>query len=516
MTWTKDTPQGTESAKCRFDIVPYTRGTGLDVGCGAQKAFPHFIGVDSGKDALMFGNPVCADIKCDALSMPIFADGSMDFVFSSHLLEHIKDHEKALAEWFRIVKPGGYLVLYLPHADFYPNMAEFGANKDHVHDFLPQDIIDAMRKIGSWELIENEERNEEDEYSMLLVFQKRDDGVQIAEIGQKPSKTCAILRFGAWGDLIQVSSILPGLKEAGYHVTLFTSDRGYEVIEHDPHIDRIVLQDTNQVPNEWLGAYAAHLRKRYSKVIDLSESVEGQFLAMPNRINYHWPKEARHAVMNRNYTEILHSIAGVDYEGAPQMRFFATERESKWTRSQVKEFDAEPLIMLVLAGSAIHKVYPHLDSVVDAVLGSYANAKIVTVGNDKCRDILEEPWRKHPRMVLRSGVWSIRETIVMAQHCNLVIGPETGVMSAVAMESMPKVVMLSHSSVENLTRDWVNTITLSSRRTPCHPCHKMIYDDWKQCFRDKSGTAKCMADIPPETVIAAVKAALPIRQLRAA
>ena len=50
-------------------------------------------------------------------SISDFEDGSLDFVFSSHCLEHIEDWRSALAEWVRKVKPGGIIFLYLPHPE---------------------------------------------------------------------------------------------------------------------------------------------------------------------------------------------------------------------------------------------------------------------------------------------------------------------------------------------------------------------------------------------------------------
>jgi SAM-dependent methyltransferase len=42
-------------------------------------------------------------------------DRSMDFVFSSHTLEHLKNWQNALKEWHRVLKINGILFLYLPH-----------------------------------------------------------------------------------------------------------------------------------------------------------------------------------------------------------------------------------------------------------------------------------------------------------------------------------------------------------------------------------------------------------------
>ena len=51
------THRGNESGKIRWEIVPYTRGHGLDIGCGPHKAFLHFIGCDSLKDVELSALP---------------------------------------------------------------------------------------------------------------------------------------------------------------------------------------------------------------------------------------------------------------------------------------------------------------------------------------------------------------------------------------------------------------------------------------------------------------------------
>jgi hypothetical protein len=53
------------------------------------------------------------DCPADLTALP-FADASCDFIFASHVLEHIEDDEKALAEIARVLKPGGIAVLPVP------------------------------------------------------------------------------------------------------------------------------------------------------------------------------------------------------------------------------------------------------------------------------------------------------------------------------------------------------------------------------------------------------------------
>ena len=502
MVWTAENSSGAESKKIIWETVPYTRGKGLDVGCGPMKLWPQSIGVDNDKDVSLFGSPPSeADIRTSADDLSVFASQSMDYVFSSHMLEHFEDYEKPLREMWRVVKQGGYLLLYLPHKDFYPNIGQEGANPDHCHDFTPNMIIESMKKIGGWDCVENQDRNEGDEYSFFIVFKKlsHKDRHTFSCNEPKPKKTCAIIRYGAWGDGIQASSILPGLKEQGYHITFYTTPRCQEVIAHEPLIDRFIVQDPEQVPNHWLGPFWDYLRKKYDKFINLSESVEATFLAMPDRMPYKWTQAARHMVMNGNYWEFMHKEAGVPYT-RPQSRFVPTPEERAWAIAEKRKIAAGPTILWVLAGSSVHKVWEGVDGTFARILTTFPEAKIITVGDARCRDIIEAPWEKEARIVRRSGVWSIRQTMAFAQVCDLVVGPETGVMNAVCMEKMPKIVLLSHSSVNNLTRDWENTISCFSVETPCYPCHKLIYN-WDQCVKhEDTGTAQCQKDISVDQV----------------
>lgn len=58
--------------------------------------------------------PVDVVAPGDALPVP---DESQDFVISSHVLEHFPDPIKALEEWYRVVRKGGYIYMIVPHKD---------------------------------------------------------------------------------------------------------------------------------------------------------------------------------------------------------------------------------------------------------------------------------------------------------------------------------------------------------------------------------------------------------------
>lgn len=56
------------------------------------------------------------DLVADAIDLPT-PSASLDYVFSSHVLEHAPDTIRALEEWLRVLKPAGVLFLVLPHGD---------------------------------------------------------------------------------------------------------------------------------------------------------------------------------------------------------------------------------------------------------------------------------------------------------------------------------------------------------------------------------------------------------------
>jgi SAM-dependent methyltransferase len=60
--------------------------------------------------------PTTADMqRVDMLDIP-FDDGSFDLVIANHVLEHVSDDLKALAEIHRVLKPGGHAVLQTPYS----------------------------------------------------------------------------------------------------------------------------------------------------------------------------------------------------------------------------------------------------------------------------------------------------------------------------------------------------------------------------------------------------------------
>lgn len=72
----------------------------------------------------------------DAQFLEGVGDGSLDFVHSSHCLEHLVDPAEGLRNWFRVVREGGYLVITVPDEDLYEQgMFPSTFNHDHKWTF---------------------------------------------------------------------------------------------------------------------------------------------------------------------------------------------------------------------------------------------------------------------------------------------------------------------------------------------------------------------------------------------
>lgn len=59
------------------------------------------------------------DVVAEGDDLP-FDDNTWDYVLSSHVLEHFFDPIKAIKEWLRVTKPGGYIFMIVPKARALP------------------------------------------------------------------------------------------------------------------------------------------------------------------------------------------------------------------------------------------------------------------------------------------------------------------------------------------------------------------------------------------------------------
>jgi SAM-dependent methyltransferase len=129
-------PTISETSKCRASLAPFCVGDGVDIGFGGDPIVPTAIAMDlPERYARYLENP--QHLHGDGASLHWFRDGTLDYVFSSHVLEDFQDTAGVLKEWLRVLKPGGRLVLYLPDEQTYrANCRREGKppNAHHVHE----------------------------------------------------------------------------------------------------------------------------------------------------------------------------------------------------------------------------------------------------------------------------------------------------------------------------------------------------------------------------------------------
>jgi len=108
-----------------FSAAPPSNPVLLDAGCGQGKSFQYLrqafapqrlIGVDADPHSLDLsaGEAARQDMAveligsdCATLAVP---DASVDLLFCHQTFHHLVEQEKALAEFYRVLKPGGYLM----------------------------------------------------------------------------------------------------------------------------------------------------------------------------------------------------------------------------------------------------------------------------------------------------------------------------------------------------------------------------------------------------------------------
>ena len=96
---------------------------GIEIGASTQNSFAlkRSVNVDFSDEQ----GGLWQDKNCEPATVNIvafgddlpFKDNTLDYVLTSHVIEHFFDPVKALREWHRVIKPGGYIFIIAPHKD---------------------------------------------------------------------------------------------------------------------------------------------------------------------------------------------------------------------------------------------------------------------------------------------------------------------------------------------------------------------------------------------------------------
>jgi 2-polyprenyl-3-methyl-5-hydroxy-6-metoxy-1,4-benzoquinol methylase len=136
--------------------APRLLDVGSSVGCVIEAAINRgwsAVGIDVSASAVDFcrkRNLPCRLVDGNTLPFP---DGSFDVLTAWHVIEHVADVEKTLADWFRVLRPNGILALETPDASS-PIVRLRGSSyrkfwaPEHTYTFTPSTLAEFMQRAG--------------------------------------------------------------------------------------------------------------------------------------------------------------------------------------------------------------------------------------------------------------------------------------------------------------------------------------------------------------------------------
>lgn len=162
-------------------------GYGIDIGCGTDilnknNEFTNIINVDP------------FDIEHgDAQLIHQYIKKQYDFVYSSQCLEHMYDPYLSIINWWKLVKPNGYLIFTVPDEDLYEQgIFPSRWNNDHKWTFSIYkknswsnhhiDILDLISQLQNFAILKIELVDTNYNYSFKNIDQTRNEAEAFIEI----------------------------------------------------------------------------------------------------------------------------------------------------------------------------------------------------------------------------------------------------------------------------------------------------------------------------------------------
>ena len=340
------------------------------------------------------------------------------------------------------------------------------------------------------------------------------------------NKGCGVARFGGMGDNLIITTVFPGLKKKFGYLEVLTKQPHGVIFENNPNVDRVVYKEDDEFPQsgaeDWQNWFVLRA-KEYEAFYHFTHTCEFRAALFPGMTEFWRPASFRRKYCGHNYLEIVHDACELPYNPIGT-RFYPTEAE--YTRAQetsaekIRKGHAGPLIAWVCAGSRVDKRHPRAGLAVARMIREL-DATVMLVGSFGQDLLIAQEIEKQVRhlngnldrfgicinLTKESDVWPMRRSMTQITLCDLVVTPDTGPQWVVAPLSMPKIVLLSHASPENITKHSVNTTSLiaDQSRVPCFPCHR-LHTDFKTCVpnQDNDGPA-CVSDVSVEAIVQAAK-----------
>ncbi len=168
-----------ETSKYRSLTTAYCCGCGIDVASQGDPVVPWAMNFDLPNEEFAHYNsnhspqgPI--QLRGHADSLP-FDSNSLDFLYSSHLLEDYQNWTPVLIEWVRVIKPGGHLIVLIPDRELWVAACAAGQppNDAHRHEGFVGELSTYAIPLGL-EVVEDRLTGlYQGDYSILFVARKK-------------------------------------------------------------------------------------------------------------------------------------------------------------------------------------------------------------------------------------------------------------------------------------------------------------------------------------------------------
>jgi len=330
-----------------------------------------------------------------------------------------------------------------------------------------------------------------------------------------------LARMGGIGDNLIAAAVLPALAEK-YRVDVLTNTNFGCLFENNPYVSKLTQIPDDDIPKDSMPSWQGWFAKRaheYEYFVNLSHSCETLVALPQSQTGFYWPEKWRRQRCGKNYLDAIAEIVDVEPEFSKPLFYPTDEEREKAIETKAKV--GERVIGWCTAGSRLDKYHPLTPIIIGRLIRELGMPVIMFGASEREKDVVKATM-EHVEKANGSiaGVhearncvdadgktptaeWPIRRSITQLMSCDLVIGPDTGLMWGAAFEAVPKIVLLSHASPENIVKHWKNTFApaIDTEKAPCWPCHR-LHDDITHCRpnKDHNGAA-CISSISAETII---------------
>lgn len=317
-------------------------------------------------------------------------------------------------------------------------------------------------------------------------------------------KTCLVIRYGALGDGIIASCVLPYLYNDGYEITVNGSPDVLSMLENNPYVASKIEHKRDSIEPGRLGEYWEKIGTGYDKVVNLTGTMENNHLFAFPQMEYYkclaWRRK-----QNKNVNWYDNQIIKAGYEPNKSMgELYFSQAEKQVAKEFRRQHKNKFIILWALTGSSVQKVYRYYEPVARYLLDTYSDMLIIPTAAYQGKLLTFQHERVFNLPQLEK---SFRYSAALAKYADLVVGPETGLLNAAGCFKTPKICFLTHSSKQNLTKYWHNDYSMQADTycSPCYYLHKYVGIWRNHCQLNELGWPKCTDSPAPGKLIEVIE-----------